>query len=102
MSSVSLTHRASLTSIGLTVDEDGSISIDKEILSQALSPDNAEETFNTLSEFKNAIGEKADNVAINPMNYVNKVVVAYKNPGKNFNTPYISSIYSGMMLDKFL
>lgn len=102
MSSVSLTHRASLTSIGLTVDEDGSISINKEILSQALSPDNAEETFNTLSEFKNAIGEKADNVAINPMNYVNKVVVAYKNPGKNFNTPYISSIYSGMMLDKFL
>ena len=35
------------------------------------------------------------------MNYVQKVVVAYKNPGHNFNTPYISSIYSGMMLDSY-
>lgn len=102
MSSVSLTHRASLNSAGLIVGDDGSISIDKDILADALSPERAQDTFDTLSDFKNSIGEKADNVAINPMNYVNKVVVAYKNPGKNFNTPYISSIYSGMMLDKYL
>ena len=36
------------------------------------------------------------------MNYVNKVVVAYKNPGHNFATPYITSIYSGMMLDNYV
>jgi len=34
------------------------------------------------------------------MNYDNKIVVAYKNPGHNFATPYITSIYSGMMLEQ--
>ena len=58
--------------------------------------------FETLSKFRDSIGHKAESVAINPMNYVNKVVVAYKNPGHNFATPYISSIYSGMMLDEYM
>ena len=61
----------------------------------------ADDTFNTLTALKDAIGDKANSVTVNPMNYVQKVVVAYKNPGHNFNTPYISSIYSGMMLDSY-
>ena len=88
--------------MGLIVGENGSITIDKDILSRAVDPSRAENTFATLSQFRDAVGNKADNAAINPMNYVNKVVVAYKNPGHNFATPYISSIYSGMMLDSYI
>ena len=44
---------------------------------------------------------KAENASINPMRYVDKVIVAYKNPGHNFATPYITSIYAGMMLDSY-
>ena len=58
---------------------------------------------NSLADgFKNAIGDKANKVAINPMNYVNKVVVNYKNPGRTFAAPYFSSVYSGMMLDRYV
>ena len=99
MSSVSKSRQASLAYIGLMVADDGQITIDKDILSEAVQPDRQEETFQTLTNFKDSVGEKASSVAINPMNYVNKIVVAYKNPGHNFNTPYISSIYAGMMLD---
>ena len=67
-----------------------------------VKPSVAPQTFETLSKFRDSIGHKAESVAINPMNYVNKVVVAYKNPGHNFATPYISSIYSGMMLDEYM
>ena len=35
------------------------------------------------------------------MKYVEKVLVTYKNPGKTFVTPYITSIYSGMMMDEY-
>lgn len=101
MSTVSKQRQGELEYIGLMVDKDGSISLDKNILSGALSTERAESTFDTLREFKNAIGNKADDAAINPMNYVNKIVVAYKNPGHNFNTPYITSIYSGLMLDNY-
>jgi len=91
-----------LSSIGLIVAENGSISLNREILADAISPDNAENTYTMLSHFKDAIGAKADHIAINPMNYVNKIVVAYKNPGKTFSAPYFTSVYSGMMLDRYV
>ena len=102
LASVSLQSKANLQYIGLMVGDDGSISIDKDILSRAVTPERAENTFATLSGLRDAIGKKAENIAINPMKYVNKIVVAYKNPGHNFATPYISSIYSGMMLDNYV
>lgn len=102
MSSVSLSRKTSLEEIGLMVAEDGTLSIDKEILADAVTDERAEDTFRRLAEFKDAVGAKASSAAIDPMRYVNKVVVEYKNPGKNFSAPYISSIYSGMMLDSYI
>ena len=102
MSSISRSRRESLGNIGLVVADNGTITLDKEKLEEAIQPDRAEETFKRLNGFKNAIGAKADAVAINPMNYVNKVVVNYKNPGRTFTAPYFSSVYSGMMLDKYI
>lgn len=102
MSGISKNHKSDLESIGLMVDSEGSIYIDKELLADAITPERSEETFGILSDFKDSIGTKAENASINPMNYVDKVVVAYKNPGHNFATPYITSIYSGMMLDNYI
>ncbi len=102
MASISKSRQASLDYIGLMVSDNGKITIDRDILSNAVQPERAEATYETLTQLKDAIGEKAGNALVNPMHYVNKVVVAYKNPGHNFNTPYISSIYSGMMLDSFV
>ena len=102
MSAISKGRRESLGEIGLIVADNGSISLDKEKLEEAIQPEYAEQTFKRLSHFKNAIGAKADAIAINPMNYVNKVVVNYKNPGRTFTAPYFSSVYSGMMLDRYI
>lgn len=102
MSSISRSRRESLGDIGLVVGENGIISLDKEKLEEAIQPDKAEATFARLSSFKAAIGAKADTVSINPMNYVNKVVVNYKNPGRTFAAPYFTSVYSGMMLDRYV
>ena len=102
MGAISRSRRESLGEIGLMVAKNGTISIDKETLEDAIQPERAEQTFARLSKFKNAIGDKANKVSIHPMNYVNKVVVNYKNPGKTFPAPYFSSVYSGMMLDRYV
>lgn len=102
MSGLALVRKDALAEIGLIVADNGSLSLDKEALAKAIIPEKAEETFATLSRFKSSIGAKADDVAINPMNYVNKKVVAYKNPGKTWAAPYFSSVYSGMMLDRYV
>ena len=101
ISSITKGSQSKLSYIGLMTDDDGKLTIDRDILAGALRPNRADDTFNTLTALKDAIGDKANSVTVNPMNYVQKVVVAYKNPGHNFNTPYISSIYSGMMLDSY-
>lgn len=102
MGSVSKGNKTALEGIGLMVADNGSVSINKDILAEAISPERAADTFDTLSQFKERISAKADDASINPIRYVDKVVVEYKNPGKNFAAPYISSIYSGMMLDNYV
>ncbi len=102
LSSLSTVRKESLRAIGLIVEDNGSLTLDRETLAEATTPERSEDTFNTLTHLKDAIGAKADSIAINPMNYVNKVIVAYKNPGKTFSAPYFTSVYSGMMLDRYV
>ncbi len=103
VSKVANTFANDFSEIGLTVEEDSSLSIDRETLTDSISHGNVSHTFEVLNKFRDALGRKADQASINPMNYVSKVIVAYKhpNPDKNFATPYISSMYSGMLVDRF-
>ena len=54
-----------------------------------------------IKSFAKALYQKSDQVSLNPMEYVDKTIVAYKNPGKNFANPYITSAYSGMMFNSY-
>lgn len=95
-------YKNELESIGLAVNDNGSISIDHALLTDAITAPNAkDEIFTILNNFKDSLNQKATEASLDPMKYVNKVIVVYKNPGHNFATPYISSIYSGMMLDRY-
>ena len=101
MSSAAFAYQSSLEEIGLMVEDDGSISIDNDALRETVSASDYEENLSVLNDFKNLLSVKAKNASLDPMRYVDKVLVTYKNPGKNFATPYITSIYSGMMMDTY-
>ena len=51
MVSVSRSQQGSLQYIGLMSSEDGTLHIDKDILAQAVTPERAPQTFETLSKF---------------------------------------------------
>ena len=78
------------------------MNVDRDALTHAISEGDISHTFQVLNKFRDALGAKADQASIDPMNYVDKVIVAYKhpNPDKNFATPYITSVYAGMILDR--
>lgn len=101
ISSVARNYHNELEAIGINIEADSSLSIDRSLLMDAVTAPDAQEAFALLNDFKDDLNEKSTNAFIDPMNYVNKLVVAYKNPGHNFATPYITSIYSGMMLDQY-
>ena len=52
-------------------------------------------------DFSSSLLRKSDQVSLNPMDYVDKKIVAYKNPGHNFISPYTTSAYSGMMFNSY-
>ncbi len=98
---VSYAHRHELESTGMVIEDNGTISIDRNLLSDALDTENPNETFSVLNNFKNSLLVKADNASIDPIKYIDKTVVTYKRPGTNFISPYYSSIYAGLMLDHY-
>ena len=101
MSGVAKVFAHGLTSVGLNLNLDGTLEVDDDTLRQSAMNDDAAELFSPLKSFTNAVLRKSNQVQLNPMNYVNNVIVAYKNPGKNFANPYITSAYSGMMFNSY-
>ena len=89
-----------LESIGLNLSEEGTISIDPDLLRQAAQQtQDTGGSFDYLKNFTQSLLKKSDQISLNPMDYVDKTIVAYKNPGHNFVSPYTTSNYSGMMFN---
>lgn len=96
---VSFAFRNDLESIGMIVNDNGSVSIDRDLLAETIDTSESDGVFFVLDSFKNSLSAKANNVSIDPIQYVDKIVVTYKKPGFNFASPYHSSLYSGMMMN---
>lgn len=95
-------HSTTLNNNGLSIEDDGTISVDREAIASAAAEGRFGSIFSELNHFKKAIQKKADDLATNPMDYVNNKVVAYKNPNRAVNDPYNLSAYSGMMFSDFV
>lgn len=92
----------SLESMGITMTEDGTLDVDRSLVQQtAMEARDINESFEGLKNMSNALLKKSSQISLNPMNYVQKTVVAYKNPGHNFVSPYNTSAYSGMMFNSY-
>ncbi len=101
MSGVARTYASDLTTVGLNLNLDGRLEVDDNVLRETAMSDDAKEAFSPMKNFTSSILRKSNQVALDPMNYVNNTIVAYKNPGKNFACPYITSAYSGMMFNGY-
>lgn len=102
MGNIAGLYNDSLESMGMSLNEDGTLEIDKNRLRQAAdTSENVTDTFAYLRDFSNALLSKSRQVSLNPMDYVERTMVAYKNPGHNFVSPYATSAYSGMMFNGY-
>lgn len=99
---IALVYGSPLESMGFTMAEDGTLELDKDMLRQTASQSSdIPETFGYLKNFSNKLLNKSSQVSLNPMEYVEKTMVAYKNPGHSFINPYATSAYSGMMFNGY-
>ncbi len=102
MQGIASLYHNSLESMGVQLTEDSTLKVDTDMLREtARQSDDISETFGYLKDFSRSLFRKSNQISLNPMNYVEKTVVAYKNPGHNFVSPYATSAYSGMMFNGY-
>lgn len=99
---IAKTYHHLLNENGLNITDNGTISIDRAGLISAANDGTLGDIFSSLNTFKQAIQKKAEDISLDPMNYVNNKIIAYKNPLRTTNDPYNLSAYTGMMFDGYL
>ena len=92
IASIARSYKKQLADSGLSLNKDGTISADKEVIINADNKDALSHIYESLNSFKNSIKEKAEDIALNPMDYVNNKIIAYKNPLRSFPDPYVTDM----------
>lgn len=87
---------------GLSVTDNGTIAVDRDAIISAADNGTLGDIFSGLNAFKQAVQKKAKDISLNPMDYVNNKIIAYKNPLRPTNDPYNLSAYTGMIFDGYL
>lgn len=102
INSIANQFSTSFQNIGVNLTPDGTMEVNISDLGKSIARDeDIAETLNTLQKFSNHLIQKSEEISLNPMHYVEKKIVAYKNPGRSFPNPYMTSAYSGMMFNGY-
>lgn len=101
MQNVARRYRNELDSIGIQIVDDGTLSVDDHLLTQTAQSEDAYELLSPLKSFSSSLFEKSEEISRDPLNYAHKKIVVYKNPGKTFTSPYVTSNYSGLLFNYY-
>ncbi|MDD3173000.1 MAG: hypothetical protein PHF63_04980 [Herbinix sp.] len=102
MKSLEKLYGEELTACGIRALEDGTLKIDDSLAVSAAEDGGMESLFTRENGFIARLMDKAEAIAINPMEYLEKTIVTYPNNEKNsFNNPYVTSMYSGLFFNSY-
>ena len=89
---------------GISVSESGKLTIDETQLREAAETDfeELESIMAPVRAFVKALDGISKNIAVDPMQYIDRPVVAYKNPSGNaYPNPYMLGEYAGMLFNSY-
>lgn len=95
-------HHEILSQSGFDINDNGTIEVNSNKIKDLVNSDNVKTVFEGLAKFKNSIQNTAEKISMNPMDYVNNKIIAYKNPAKATTDPYNTSAYTGMMFNDYI
>ena len=101
MNGIAKTYGKEFEQMGITIGQDKTLGLDKDVLTDYITNSNGNDSVEAIKKFTSSILRKSNQISVNPVEYLNKTVVAYKNPGKNFTNPYTASAYSGYMFNSY-
>ena len=101
MNRMSHYYESGLNQLGLSFEPNGELSMNENAFRQSVLKEDGYSNLSSIKDFANSILRKTNQISLNPMEYVDKTIVAYKNPGHNFTAPYVTSNYSGMLFNSY-
>lgn len=103
MKNLSGFYENELSACGIQTMEDGTLKMDDSLAVQAAEDGGMESLFQRENGFIARLMDKADSIAINPMEYLEKTIVFYPdNNEKNmYRNPYVTSMYSGLFFNSY-
>jgi flagellar hook-associated protein 2 len=91
-----------LEACGIIADENGYLTINDSLAVQAAIDGGMESLFTRENGFIARLKDKAEQITINPMEYLEKTIVTYPNREvKTFSNPYVTSMYSGLFFSSY-
>lgn len=86
-----------LSVCGIAADQDGSLLLEDDIAEEAARTGRIENLFAKNYGFIAALKRKAEDLALNPMEYIDKTLITYIDEKRSKTRyPYITSMYSGL------
>ena len=104
MNRITSFYQQEMEKLGIKTTAEGTLEINKEQLQESVSTmenDDTQSSLKALKSFSQSMIRKSGQISLNPVSYMNKTVVAYKNPNNNFLSPYVTSAYSGMFYNNY-
>lgn len=92
----------SLTEYGFEFDDNNVVALDDDKLKSYLDSDICNDILNTVNLFKDKLAKSADDLIIDPLNFMNKTLISYNNPSKPYFCTYATSLYAGMLFNYYL
>ena len=95
-------HKDTLERAGITVDDTGRLSMADSENTNLFKEETLSELFKADSEFRKDIAQATDRLTLDPMAYINKLIVTYPNKeDKAAGATYTQSLYSGLMYNNY-
>lgn len=102
MKSLQSAYSEEILACGIIPQEDGTLKIDDSLAVTAAKDGGMESLFTRETGFMARLLDKSVAIAINPMDYLEKIIVLYPNSEKAFySNPYVTSMYSGMLFNSY-
>jgi len=102
ISSIAKNYKYSLDASGFSVLPDGHLQLDESLLTQAAREGTLTDNLDKLNNFKNSLVRKSENIALNPIQYIDKKMITYPHPTRNMPSPYVTSMYSGFLFNGYI
>ncbi|MGN0391051.1 MAG: flagellar filament capping protein FliD, partial [Wujia sp.] len=93
-------HREQLASIGLTTDEHNRLVHDN-TFTGVITTDDISQLFGSESSLKSDVINSTNRLTLDPMAYINKLIVTYPNAKEKKTTTYTQSVYSGLIYNNY-